>query len=391
MAVFGLPFFAAGVFMLLAGLGVVPISNADEVSTVGRLVLPFMGIIFTAVGGTLSFGRAWTTIDATRREVTTELGLLVPMHTSTRRVDEYATVHVGFVKGDSDTADSYPVSLKTRAGQSLKLWSSTQFPDARASATAIATLLRFDVEDATTDHPVRLAAGEADLPLQQRIPMDERVMDAPDRPANARSEISREHGALRVSIPTPRTHPFAIALTLIPVALSAAVVSPLSRFFKDTHTPDVVGWAFLGFLILFFGILPAMTALNGYLRSRRGCTIVTVSSRGIDIRERGAWTSGPVRSLAAADILDIDFSTAASVRASAKLSAQERVLAGTRPGSTAPEIGPRTERLLAALSRFAHGQGITIKTRQGLTTVATGLSDDETRYLHGIIRRALAG
>jgi hypothetical protein len=43
------------------------------------------------------------------------------------------------------------------------------------------------------------------------------------------------------------------------------------------------------------------------------------------------------------------------------------------------------------LSAFIKGQGIIVKTRKGLTTFGEGLSDDEIRYLHGVIERTLAG
>ena len=59
--------------------------------------------------------------------------------------------------------------------------------------------------------------------------------------------------------------------------------------------------------------------------------------------------------------------------------------------STSTDIGPRTQWLLTTLSRYARGHGITIKTREGLTTFGQGLMDEETRYVHAIIRRALAG
>jgi hypothetical protein len=42
-------------------------------------------------------------------------------------------------------------------------------------------------------------------------------------------------------------------------------------------------------------------------------------------------------------------------------------------------MGPRTERLLAALARFTKGGGLTVKTRQGLTTFGKGLEDEEIR------------
>ena len=187
---------------------------------------------------------------------------------------------------------------------------------------------------------------------------------------------------MRIAIPNPRAHPFAIALTLIPVVISAVFVSPLFRFFRQTRTPDPVGWAFIGLILLFFGVLPAMTALNGYLRSRRGRTIVTVSPRGIDIRERGAWKAGPVNSLPASEILDIDFSTSESVTTAARLAAEQRVRASSGSGTASAKIGPRTQWLLTTLTRYAKGHGITIKTRQGLTTFGQGLTDEETRCVH---------
>jgi hypothetical protein len=390
LAIFGLPFFAAGVFMLLTILGVIKMSNADEVSLPGQLGLLFMGLVFTAVGGALSFGRGWTTIDSTRREVITQYGLVVPMYTNSRRIDEFHTVILGFVRGDSDSADTYPVTLRSSAGVDLKLDSSTQYGEARAYATAVAALLRLDFEDATSDHPVRRAAGQADMSLQQRLQMDG-LQNEPARPPDARSQVTRELDGLRITIPNPRAHPVAIALTLIPVVISAVFVSPLFRFFRQTRTPDPVGWVFIGFIMLFFGVLPATTALNGYLRSRRGRTIVTVSPRGIDIRERGAWKIGPVNSLPASEILDIDFSTSESVTTAARLAAEQRVRASSGSGTASAEIGPRTQWLLTTLTRYAKGHGITIKTRQGLTTFGQGLTDEETHYVHSLIRRALAG
>jgi hypothetical protein len=59
--------------------------------------------------------------------------------------------------------------------------------------------------------------------------------------------------------------------------------------------------------------------------------------------------------------------------------------------TSSPAVGERTQRVIAALSRFAKGRGITIKTRQGLTTFGEGLADEEIRYLHSIVRRALIG
>ena len=51
----------------------------------------------------------------------------------------------------------------------------------------------------------------------------------------------------------------------------------------------------------------------------------------------------------------------------------------------------RKERLLATLTQLVKSGGITVKTKNGLTTFGQGLGDDEVRYLHSVVRRALTG
>jgi hypothetical protein len=165
---------------------------------------------------------------------------------------------------------------------------------------------------------------------------------------------------------------------LIPVAVPLVMVGPLARFFRQSQTPDPVAWIFLGFLILMFGILPASAAINAFLRSRLGRTIVTISSEGIRIEEKGVWRTRTIASHAASEILDVDYSASRSMIASSQSSS----------GSSA--VGTRTDRVLAALSKLARGRAVTIKSRQGLTTFGHGLEDEEIRYLHSIVWRALA-
>jgi hypothetical protein len=49
------------------------------------------------------------------------------------------------------------------------------------------------------------------------------------------------------------------------------------------------------------------------------------------------------------------------------------------------------ERLMTAASKWSKGRGVIVKSRQGLTTFGQGLDDDEIRYLHSVVRRALLG
>ena len=126
MALFGLPFLGAGILVTLVGLRILPIANAPGDSAFVWPVLGLMGVAFTLVGGSLVFGRSWTTLDSTQRIVSKEWGLLVPMRAQTHRLDDYTAVILGFQEGDSDTADRFPVDLKSRLGAKLPVASSTR-------------------------------------------------------------------------------------------------------------------------------------------------------------------------------------------------------------------------------------------------------------------------
>ena len=233
-----------------------------------------------------------------------------------------------------------------------------------------------------------MSPGEAERSIRQRA-SDGAHEETVPRPAGARSEVSRESGGVRIVVPQPRMHPVAMAFGLVPIAIPVVLASWLMEFFRRTQTPGVVGWAFIAWLAFLFGFLPAMTVVNAFRRSRRGGTIVHVSPKGIEIQERGAWRTRSTATHEASDILDVDYSTRDSAAASAREAAEQEALAST--GSDAAAVGPRMERLLAWVTRFAKARGLTIKTRTGLTTFGAGLEDDEIRYLHSIVRQALRG
>lgn len=389
VAVFGLPFFCAGIFVILVGLGFVPVDNPATVPAWASPLLALVGLAFMAVGASLVFSRNWITLDSTQRVVEKEWGLLVPMRTRTHRLDDYTSVMLRFVQGDSDTADQFPVSLKSRAGADLPLCSSTQYGESRTWASDIARYLRLAIEDATTDHPRAMSPEDAERPLQQRLQRAQEQEPNAERPSTARSDVTEEIGSVRIVIPVPRRHPAVLTAMLIPAAVPLVVAGPFAQFFRQTRTPEPVAWVFQGFLILMFGILPGMVALNAFLRSRFGRTTVTISASGIRIEERGAWKTKTIASLRSSEIIDVDYGTADSLLGSARRDAERRVLQSRGTPPVGPVVSERTERILTILSRFAKGRGVTLKTRQGLTSFGQGLADEEIRYLHAIVRRAL--
>jgi hypothetical protein len=385
LSLFGLPFFGAGVFLLLVATGLVPMQDTEDLPAWGLPLIGLMSVAFAAVGGGLALGRTWITLDVTQRAVVTTKGLLVPMTSQARPLDDYTAVTLGFVGEDSDSHERFPVGLKARAGAHLPLATFTEYAEARGYAAAAARHLRLDVEDASTDHPVHLPAAGIDESLSERL------ASQPDRPVprppNPRAEVHQETDGVRIVIPNQPSSRVGLAFSAIPLAIALVVAPGLLDFFRRTHTPMAVGWAFIGFVTLCFGVLPVMAAVNGFLRARRGRTIVHITRRGVRVDEKGAWKVRTLATHAADDILDVDYSTRESTVASAKMAAVHKLAASGQPHPGS--MSPRMERLIEAAARWAKGRGVVVKTRHGLTAFGHELDDAEIHYLHSVVRRAL--
>src|SRR4029077_19050343 len=100
LTLFGLPFLATGVFMMLASLGIVTMHSDGEPVTKATLLA--LSLLFTFVGALLCFGRSITAIDIGQHVVTKQWRVLLPVRMWTYQLGDYSTVTLAFVRGDSD-------------------------------------------------------------------------------------------------------------------------------------------------------------------------------------------------------------------------------------------------------------------------------------------------
>jgi hypothetical protein len=387
LTLFGLPFFATGIFMVLASFGVVTMRSDGEPVT--QAAAFGLGGLFTLVGGALTFGRSITSIDVGQQAVTKQWRILLPMRTWTYQLGDYTAVTLAFVRGDSDSADKYPIGLKGNTVPPLPLCSPTQYAEARQYAAAVARHLGFDIEDTSTDHPSRVTASEVDAALRDRL-RSRAPAPAPARPSVMKSDVSDGSGSVRITIPMPPLNPLVIVGGFFPAVLATSMLAWLGLFSspRPLTLPERIF-----FVVLFFGfgLLPAISASARWLRSRVGQTIVTVSTEELRVEERGIFRTRTVAALNASEILDVDYSTKESLMTSARRSAEAEASTMRQTSVSPSTSGANTEWVFTVLSRFLKGKGIVVKTRKGLTTFGEGLADDEIQYLHGLVRRALAG
>jgi hypothetical protein len=387
LALFGLPFFATGIFMVLASFGVITMRSDGEAVTQATAL--GLGVLFTLVGGVLTFGRSIAAIDVGQQVVTKQWRILLPIRTWTYQLGDYTSVTLAFVRGDSDSVDKYPIGLKGNTVAPLPLCSPTQYAEARQCAAAVARHLGLDIEDTSTDHPARVTASEVDATLQDRL---RSAASAPaiGRPPVMRSDVTAADGGVRITIPMPPLHPLMMIGGLFPAAVAMGMLAWLGLL-SSPRPLQPIEWIFVGLLFLGFGLLPLASAIGRWLRSRVGRTIVGVSTQELRVQERGIFRTRIVAALSASDILDVDYSTKESMMISARRSAEAETATMRKIPSSAAAAGPSTEWVFGLLSWFLKGKGVIIKTRKGLTTFGEGLADDEIQYLHAIVRRALAG
>jgi len=387
LALFGLPFFLTGIFMILASFGIVTMRSDGEAVT--RAAAFGLGVVFTFVGALLVFGRGITSIDVGQHVVTKQWRVLLPVRRWTYQLGDYTTVTLAFVRGDSDSADKYPIGLKGTTVAPLPLCRPTQYAEARQSAAAVARHLGLDIEDTSTDHPARVTSSEVDATLQDRLRATTTAA-APARPSVMASDVSDGGGSLRITIPMPPLHPVLAIGGLFPAAVATGILAWLG-FFSTPRPLALIEWIFFSLLFVGFGVLPAASVVSRWLRSRVGRTIVTVTPQELRVQARGIFRTRTVTTVSASEILDVDYSTKESMMISARRNAEAETATMRKIPSSAATSGPSTEWVFGVLSWFLKGKGIIVKTRTGLTTFGEGLADDEIQYLHAIVRRALTG
>jgi hypothetical protein len=327
--------------------------------------------------------------------VTKEWRALVRVKQEEHSLFDYRAVTLFYAPGDSDTADSYDMSLQGPTGSPhLALASFPEYGQALGQAGSTARFLRLPLLDNTTDHQAVIPFERVGLSLPERLAGDDvRPFEKVQRPPSLSSEVQIQGRSVRISIANrPPSRPGLLAL-VVPVALLSFFGPRLLRFFDDTGTPAPVQVCASAFVLLFFVALPLMELVNASLCARRGGTVLTASPEGISIEQRGAWRTH-ARSIAAADILGIDYSTPESVIRSAERSAAQQALPAARGPEDAWWEGrdadfPTSPRRWHG--RWVKGKGLAIKTRQGLIEVGAGLPGPEAHYLWAVVLRALIG
>lgn len=382
IGLFGTPFFLAGLFILLISMQIIPVSNANDIPWYGWIFMSFMGLIFTGVGAGLMFGRSWISINKTKHRIWKAWGLLRPMKGEQYDLGNYNGAVLSFIRGDSDTADSYAVTLKSGKGKSkLDMCTSLNYGKALEQAMLLADFLNFNLEDKTTDHHVKIK--HEDIETGKTPVSKDEIPDISPQPAYMKCEVGESTDELQISIPGPAFSAFNLVGVIFPLIILLVFVLPLSTFFNKTNTPAFVQYFFLGFIGLFFVLLPLIQTFKAYRLSRRFTTFVKVNSQGISIEENLPNRKKSIL-IPVEEIIGIDYGTSDSTVSLAMDNSVSEGNWDVKAGGVSAPYAP-FPRWMVWLRKLARSKGVFIKSKKDIYSFGAGLPDEEVYHLYTLV------
>lgn len=389
LTLFGLPFLAAGIFLVLAGIAVIPLGNDPSLGWWVRPLLFLMGLAFAGVGGWLVFGRTQTVIDSAAGTLSHRRMVLLQMKSEEIPLKNFRAVELGFTSGDSDSPDAFPVLLKGGVSSpDFKVNSTMSYGESHTLATQIAALLKVPLEDVSSDHKTVLAGDQLGLSLPERLQRREASLEDATRPVILRSRVDFINGGVRIRIPREGFRATALLPILFAVGGLLYFGPGFLDFFDRSHTPEFVQWFFIGFVLIVFVLFPLLGLIAKTVRSVRGYTEITADPQGLRLTEQQAWRRS-TRTLPAGEMIDLDYSIPKSLSERVAADAKSRVRQAY-PGDPAAR-NPVLPSWIEKLISLTRSKGVTVKHRGGLLVFGAGLPADEVRYLYAVLKRALAG
>lgn len=390
LSVFGLPFLLAGLFILQVPLGIIPVEY-DRNSSWMPFVCLIIGGVFTAVGAGLVFGRGGIILDRGMGRITRWYGLLVPMKRTEYLLDGIHRVELDFSRGDSDSADTWPVSLSGEGiPKPIVIMQPVSLTEARQAAEELSRFLRKPLVDSSTGERVTRDFEHLDESYRDRaLRTGEAAATVPPEPPGMRSRVERTGEGYVFHIPGPPTRWFHYVPVFFPVALAGAVAYFFLPAILTLPMPDFIRYFFLGFIGLFFIAGPVVSALLRLLRLKNQFEriIVTKALLRVEALKQGKSTAVeiPVNELE-----DLVSPTVRSVMDTIEVPGMKKVPLGNTGTPRMPDGRP-VPRFLLSLMKMTGSKGIVARSDKTVVEFASGLDEAETVYLCALIRKVIVG
>ncbi|MCA9426603.1 MAG: hypothetical protein KC994_16090 [Candidatus Omnitrophica bacterium] len=266
LTLFGLPFFAAGVFAMVSPF--IPGINWEGGEPPPLyFIIPF-GSIFAVVGGAIMFGRAGVEIDARRNLVTTWWGFLVPFKYKSHSLTPDTVVSLIKVRKKSDDSSYWSYEVKLEGDfETIDVEENRDWFKSRQRAEQVAKLLYKPLVDRSQGGETITQPEDLDKPLNQKLQESGIELDLPAPPANYRTKVDMKGEGVQFKIPPPGLSPLhAIQVFGLLVLYVFMWFFFFRHFFEGLDdAPMSVALFFYAFGSIFF-ILPGLGVFSSIFR-----------------------------------------------------------------------------------------------------------------------------
>lgn len=384
---FGLPFFLAGMYVLLGALDIISI-KIDQNQP--RILFAGFGAVFASVGATLMFGRAGLTIDRRTMKLVKWWGLGVPMKKKEYNLGLFDRITIGRErrKSGNSSRTAYPVKLEGYEGiEKIEYEAPSDYQQARQVGEELAAFLNMDLEDSSSGKKIVRESDKLDESLRDRLKRRGELPETMSMPAEMKSQISEEGHSVCIEIPSAgfkRIH----LLSLVPGFIFAACVYLFFfRDFMQLPAPGIVRFIFGGVIVVFFIGAPIVVSLGHALRLTSKRYIVTVTPALLAVEQKRALRSRkieiPIDELEELELVKIESTMDASViekRQGRPLTSQEQLRMQRMLDSNS---------FLGKLIKLLIRSGIVARSDRQTVKFGEGLSSEELKYLHSLIIKAI--
>jgi hypothetical protein len=389
LSIFGLPFLLAGLFVMQIPLGIIPVEGST--GPLPSVFVVLFGSVFTVVGAGLVFGRSGIILDRGRGRVVQWYGLLVPMKRTEYMLDAIRHVEMDFSRGDSDSADTWPVRLSGEGiAKPIVVAQPVDFAEARQMAEELSRFLRKPLADSSTGERVTRDPDHLDESYRDRARRTgEAAAAVPSEPSGIRSRVERTGDGYVFHIPGPPISWLHYVPVLFPVAFAGAVAWFILPAILTLPMPDFIRYVALGFIGLFFIAGPIVSALLNVLRLKNQFERVTVTKAFLRVEALKQGKRSTVE-IPVDDLEDLVAPTVRSIMETIEVPGMKKIPLGNTGTPRMPD-GRQVPRLLLSLMKMRGSRGIVARSDRTVVEFAGGLDEAEVAYLFALIRKTIAG
>jgi hypothetical protein len=382
ISIFGLPFFLAGIFILQIPLGTIPMKGSP--GTMPSVLVFLFGVVFTAVGAALVFGRSGIILDRARGRIVQWYGLLVPMKRTEYLMDAVDQVEMNFSSGDSDSAPTWPVKISGKSiTKPISISQPTSFTEARQLAEELSRFLQKPLIDSSTGEIIIRDPDHLNESYRDRMRRTgEAVGSLPPEPPNMRSRVERTGEGLIINIPAK-----ANGLNYIPVFAPVIFAVFVAWFFMPAIftrcTLNFISYIFLSIIVL--SLISALLKMYRLKKEFEQVTVTKAFLRVEALKQGKRLTS----EIPIDELEDFVAPTAQGAINTIEVAGMKKVPLGDTGAPRMPDGRPVPGLLLSLMKMFG-SKGIIARSDKTVIEFARGLDEAEVTWLFALIRKTIA-